>query len=137
MFLILSLLQNEKTYPMAQKYMNSYYLMQNYYSVHPVPSKKRKREKKRHGSEKFHIFTGRRYFSCVLIVNPYGIYLLLIIRSFLSIKSIFPEESHLIPAWCKTLRTNSALCQKPQTGLTYQFVLPHVFRVGLAEVWHF
>lgn len=36
----------KKTYPVAQKYKNSYYLMQNYYSVHPVPSEKRAKKKK-------------------------------------------------------------------------------------------
>lgn len=43
----------KKTYPVAQKYKYPYHLMQKYYSVHPVPSEKgEKRKRKRHGSEK-------------------------------------------------------------------------------------
>lgn len=84
MFLFLSLSQNEKTYPVARKYKNPYYLMQNYYSVHPVPSEKCKKKKKKERQdmdqrEKSHIFTekGWGFFSCVLIVAPCRIYLLL------------------------------------------------------------
>lgn len=132
MFLILSLPQTEKTYPMGQKYMNPYYLMRNYYSVHPVPSEKR--QKKAWIREISHFYRKEMiYFLCSYSDSIWNLSAILIIGSFLSIyhfKSVFSR---------KVTSDHSLVwnTQKPQTSLTYQFVLPNVFRVGLAEVWHF
>lgn len=104
MLLILSLPQNEKTYPVARKYKNPYYLMQNYYSVHPVPSEKcKKKKKKTLIREKNFTFyrKGLIFFLCSYTGSTWDLSATLIIGSFLSIyhfKSIFPEESHLITA---------------------------------------
>lgn len=97
MFLILSLSQNEKTYPVAQKYKNPYYLMQNYYSVHPVPSEKCRKKRKKNTWIKFHIFTEKGWFFFLYSYSgsTWNLSATLIIGSFLSMyhfKSIFSRR---------------------------------------------
>lgn len=131
----------KKTYPVAQKYKYPYHLMQKYYSVHLVPLGKGKK-KDTDQRKKIHIFTERGSFFplCVLKVAPHGIYLILQLLAHAQLyitEPIFPEESHLITAQREIFWTKSTWGQKPQTSLTYQFVLPDVLWVGLTVVWHF
>lgn len=58
----------KETYPVARMYKNPYYLMQNYYSVHLVPSEKC--EKETWVRKKLQIFT-ERDFSPVFLLQLY------------------------------------------------------------------
>lgn len=58
----------KETYPVARMYKNPYYLMQNYYSVHLVPSEKC--EKETWVRKKLQIFT-ERDFSPVFLLRLY------------------------------------------------------------------
>lgn len=87
-----------KTYPVARMYKNPYYLMQNYYSVHLVPSEKC--EKETWVRKKLQIST-ERDFSPVFLLRLYieficyANYLLLFLYHF---KSLFPDGTYLIMA---------------------------------------